>query len=98
MSSSTKTIQINEGEAIAEAQGVGLRIARETMSAAKALNLIASQPRTLTERGHAIINAGIANCLRLGWVVRNPRKATAYELTAKGKATMSAMRTGVPLP
>lgn len=67
------------------------------MSAAKALLLIASQPKQLTDRGHAVLNAGIAECLNMGWAQHAPRKATGYALTAKGMATMSAMRTGVPL-
>jgi hypothetical protein len=72
-------------------------MSREQGETAKALLLIASQPKQLTASGHAVINAGIAECLELGWAQHAPRKATGYELTAKGKATMSAMRTGVPL-
>jgi riboflavin synthase len=68
------------------------------MSPGKTLNLIASNVGDLTAAGHKILNAGIEECLQLGWVVHDPKKRIGYALTARGKAVMSAMRTGIPLP
>lgn len=64
------------------------------------LDLIANNPgpKAMTQKAHDILNAGIAAALRHGWVARAPNKAVGYVLTARGKATISSMRTGIPLP
>ena len=66
------------------------------MSAAKTLCLIASNPKYLTTKGRTVLNAGVSECLKLGWIAYAPKKNLGYMLTAKGKVVMSSMRTGVP--
>lgn len=72
----------------------------ERRSTMHILDLIASNPghKAMSVKAHEILNAGIAAALRNGWVEHAPKKAVGYVLTARGKATLGSMRTGIPLP
>lgn len=61
------------------------------------LNLVASNAKHMTEKGHTAFNAGIQQCVAEG-LVTYAKTNTGYKLTSKGKSFMSAMRTGIPLP
>lgn len=55
-----------------------------------ALNIVGAHPRAMLPRAHVILNANIGALLRAGLVAYAPRKASAYALTASGRAARLA--------